>query len=212
MENLNLIVGLGNPGAEYAKTRHNAGYSLVGKLAARWKVDWRNERKFKARVARAEIVGRASSPSTGGMPVPRRVLLCQPRTFMNASGEAVQAVVSFYQLPLKHLLVVVDDADLPLGEVRLRPSGRSGGHHGLESVEQHLATRKFARLRLGIGRKDGAREITDYVLDRFDAAEAALMEKVLDRAADQAECWLDDGIEMAMNRFNGVVDSANEEK
>ena len=194
-----LIVGLGNPGAEYAKTRHNAGYSLAGKLAARWKADWRNERKFNARMARAEREE-------------RRVLLCQPRTFMNASGEAVKAVLNFYRLPLKHLLVVVDDADLPLGEVRLRAGGSSAGHHGLESVEQHLATREFARLRLGIGRKDGAREITDYVLDRFDAAEAALMEKVLVRAADQAECWLDDGIEMAMNRFNGVVDSANEEK
>ena len=212
MESWHLIAGLGNPGAEYAKTRHNAGYSLVEKLAARWKAEWRNERKFNARMARAEIVGRASSPSTGGTPVPRRVLLCQPRTFMNASGEAVKAAMSFYQLPPEHLLVVVDDADLPLGEVRLRAGGSSGGHHGLESVEQHLATQSFARLRLGIGRKDGAREITDYVLDRFEATEAALMEKVLGRAADQAECWLDDGIEMAMNRFNGVVDSANEER
>ena len=212
MENLHLIAGLGNPGAEYAKTRHNAGYSLVAELAERWRVDWRNERKFKARVARAEIVGRASSPSTGGTPVPRRVLLCQPQTFMNASGEAVKAVVSFYQLPVKHVLVAVDDADLPLGEIRLRPGGRSGGHHGLESVEQHLGTQAFARLRLGIGRKGGAREITDYVLDHFAKAEAALMEKVLDRAADQAECWLADGIGMAMNRFNGVVDSANKEK
>src|SRR5208282_1225291 len=192
------MVGLGNPGAEYAKTRHNAGYSLVEKLAARWKVNWRNERKFKARVARAEIVGRASSPSTGGTPFPRRALLCQPQTFMNASGEAVKAVMNFYRLPLENLLVVTDDADLPLGEVRLRPSGRSGGHHGLESIAQHLATQAFARLRLGIGRKDGAREITDYVLDRFDAAEAALMEKVLVRAADQAECWIGDGIEKAM--------------
>jgi PTH1 family peptidyl-tRNA hydrolase len=199
MESWHLIAGLGNPGAEYAKTRHNAGYSLAGKLAARWKADWTNERKFNARIARAERNG-------------TRVLLCQPRTFMNASGEAVKAVMSFYQLPPEQLLVAVDDADLPLGEVRLRPGGSSGGHHGLESVEQHLATREFARLRLGIGRKNGAREITDYVLDRFDAAEAALMEKVLGRAADQAECWLDDGIEMAMNRFNGVVDSANEEK
>jgi PTH1 family peptidyl-tRNA hydrolase len=120
--------------------------------------------------------------------------------------------MSFYRLPPEHLLVAVDDADLPLGEIRLRAGGSSGGHHGLESVEQHLGTRAFARLRLGIGRKDGAREITDYVLDRFDAAEAALMEKVLCRAADQAECWLDDGIEMAMNRFNGVVDSPKEEK
>jgi peptidyl-tRNA hydrolase, PTH1 family len=198
MEPWHLIAGLGNPGEEYAKTRHNAGFSLVGKLAAAWKADWKNERKFNARVARAERNG-------------IRVLLCQPRTFMNASGEAVKAVMSFYQLPPEHLLVAVDDADLPLGEIRLRAGGSSGGHHGLESVEQHVATRKFARLRLGIGRKDGSREITDYVLDRFDAAEAAVMEKVLDRAAGQAECWLDDGIEMAMNRFNGVVDSANEE-
>ena len=199
MENLHLIVGLGNPGAEYAQTRHNAGCSLVEKLAARWKVNWRSERKFNARLARARRDG-------------QRVLLCQPQTFMNASGKAVKAVLHFYQLPPERLLVAVDDADLPLGEVRLRASGSSGGHHGLESVGQHLGTREFARLRLGIGRKAGAREITDYVLDRFNAAEAALLEKVLDRAADQAECWLDDGIETAMNRFNGVVDSANEER
>jgi PTH1 family peptidyl-tRNA hydrolase len=199
MEPWHLIAGLGNPGEEYARTRHNAGFSLAGKLAARWKADWKSERKFNARVARAKRNG-------------IRVLLCQPRTFMNASGEAVKAVMSFYRLPPEHLLVAVDDADLPLGEIRLRAGGSSGGHHGLESVEQHLGTRAFARLRLGIGRKDGAREITDYVLDRFDAAEAALMEKVLCRAADQEECWLDDGIEMAMNRFNGVVDSPKEEK
>jgi len=192
MEHLHLIVGLGNPGAEYANTRHNAGFSLVEKLAARWRAGWAHERKFQARLARIERNG-------------RRVLLCQPQTFMNLSGEAVRAVMDFYQLPPEHLLAAVDDADLPLGEVRLRAGGGSGGHHGLESVEQHLGTPEFARLRLGIGRKDGAREITDYVLSRFDAPEAALMEKVLDRAADQAECWLADGIEMAMNRFNGSV-------
>jgi PTH1 family peptidyl-tRNA hydrolase len=131
---------------------------------------------------------------------------------MNLSGEAVGALVSFYQLPLTGLLVAVDDADLPLGEIRLRAGGGSGGHHGLESIEQHLGANNFARLRLGIGRADGAREITDYVLGRFDGGEAALMEKVLGRAADQAECWLAAGIEKAMNQFNGVVDSANEEK
>lgn len=210
MENCYLIVGLGNPGAEYAQTRHNAGFTLVEKLAARWKVNWRNERKFKARMARAERVRRTSSPSTGRTPVPQRVLLCQPQTFMNASGEAVKAVLSFYQLrPQSELLVVVDDADLPLGEIRLRAGGGSGGHHGLESIEQHLGTPAFARLRLGIGRQDGARQITDYVLDRFAAAEAAVMEKVLDRAADQAECWLAEGIETAMNRFNGNVEQLN---
>jgi PTH1 family peptidyl-tRNA hydrolase len=131
---------------------------------------------------------------------------------MNLSGEAVGAVVKFYQLPLTGLLVTVDDADLPLGEIRLRPGGGSGGHHGLESIGQHLGSAEFARLRLGIGRADGAREITNHVLGRFDAAEAALMEKVFGRAADQLECWLATGIEKAMNQFNGVVDSANEEK
>jgi PTH1 family peptidyl-tRNA hydrolase len=198
MESLHLIVGLGNPGAEYAKTRHNVGFLLVEKLAARWKTDWANKRKFSARIARAERNG-------------RRVLLCQPQTFMNLSGKAVLALVDFYRLPqpLSGLLVAMDDADLPLGEIRLRAGGSSGGHHGLESIEQHLATRGFARLRIGIGRKDGAREITDYVLGRFNSTEAALMKKVLDRAASQMECWLDDGIEKAMNRFNGNIEQLN---
>ncbi|MGA9777687.1 MAG: aminoacyl-tRNA hydrolase [Limisphaerales bacterium] len=198
MEPLHLIVGLGNPGAEYTKTRHNAGFLLVEKLAARWQAAWKNERKFNARLARAAHHG-------------CRVLLCQPQTFMNASGETVGALVNFYRLPRTRVLVVVDDADLPLGEIRLRAGGSSGGHHGLESIEQHVGSREFARLRLGIGRREGAREITDYVLSRFDRTEAALMEKVLDRAASQTECWLSDGIQKAMNRFNGVVDSANEE-
>jgi len=193
MENLHLIVGLGNPGAEYAKTRHNAGFTLVEGLAARWKADWTGERKFNARIARAEYAG-------------RRVLLCQPQTFMNLSGEAVGAVKDFYQLPLEQVLVAVDDADLPLGEIRLRPGGGTGGHHGLESIGQHLGSDGFARLRLGIGRADGAREITGHVLGRFDAGEAAVMEKVFGRAANQVECWLAAGIEKAMNQFNGSVE------
>ena len=148
MENVFLIVGLGNPGAEYAKTRHNAGFLLVEKLAAQWKADWTNERKFKARLAKSDRNG-------------KRVLLCQPQTFMNLSGETVGELTKFYQLPLTQLIVAVDDADLPFGEIRLRPSGSSGGHHGLESIEQHVASREFARLRIGIGRKDGARQIAN---------------------------------------------------
>jgi peptidyl-tRNA hydrolase, PTH1 family len=199
MENVFLIVGLGNPGAEYAQTRHNAGFLLVEKLAANWKCDWANERKFKARIAKAERDG-------------RKVLLCQPQTFMNLSGETVGALKDFYQLPLKQILVAVDDADLPFGEIRLRKSGSSGGHHGLESIEQHLASREFARLRIGIGRKDGLREITNYVLGKFDPSESELLKKVLERAAGQIECWLDAGIEKAMSQFNGVADSTNEKK
>jgi PTH1 family peptidyl-tRNA hydrolase len=200
MENLHLIVGLGNPGAEYAKTRHNAGFLLVGRLAERWRASWMSSRKFKARLAR---VKRGD----------QRALLCQPQTFMNASGAAVRAVADYYSVTPERMLVVVDDADLPLGEMRLRARGSSGGHHGLESVAQHLGTRDFPRLRIGIGRKAGAREITGYVLSRFGSTEAGLVVKVLNVACEQVECWLDAGIEKAMSQFNGVVaDSANEVK
>jgi len=198
MEPLHLIVGLGNPGAEYARTRHNAGFLLVARLAERWKAGWTDERKFAARVARGECAG-------------RKILLCQPQTFMNLSGEAVGALVKFYQLPLEKVLVAVDDADLPLGEIRLRPSGGTGGHHGLESVTQHLGTRDYARLRIGIGRQDEARQITGHVLGRFAAEESAALEKVLARAADQIECWLSAGLPKAMSQFNGAVSPTNEE-
>jgi PTH1 family peptidyl-tRNA hydrolase len=193
MENVFLIVGLGNPGADYAKTRHNAGFLLVEKLAAQWRANWANERKFQARLARAERGGKT-------------ILLAEPQTFMNLSGESVGALARYYQLPLGRILVVVDDADLPLGEIRLRPGGGAGGHHGLESVTQHVGSREYARLRLGIGRQDGAREITGHVLGRFSAAENARLEKVLDRAAGQLESWLETGIQKAMSQFNGNVD------
>jgi PTH1 family peptidyl-tRNA hydrolase len=193
MENIFLIVGLGNPGADYAKTRHNAGFLLVEKLAAKWKCDWANEKKFRARIAKTE----------GNC---KRILLCEPQTFMNLSGETVGALKKFYQLPLAQILIAADDADLPVGTIRLRANGSSGGHHGLESIEQHLTSREFARLKIGIGRKDGLREITNHVLGKFDSAENELMEKVLERAVSQIENWLDAGIEKAM-QLNGSVEN-----
>ena len=197
MEPMHLIVGLGNPGADYAKTRHNAGFLLVEKLAAQWQAGWNSERKFVARMAKADCGE-------------KKVLLCEPQTFMNLSGEAVAAVQQFYQLPLANILVVVDDADLPLGEIRLRPGGGSGGHHGLESVAQHLGSKAYARLRIGIGRKNEARQITGHVLGKFSAEENALLEKVLERAAGQLECWVTAGLQQAMNQFNGAVSPTNE--
>jgi PTH1 family peptidyl-tRNA hydrolase len=125
---------------------------------------------------------------------------------MNASGEAVGALVNFYQLPLKKLVVVLDDADLPLGESDCGPQGSSGGHHGLESIEQHLGSRNIRDCGIGIGRKDGAREITGHVLGRLSTAEMAVMEKVLVRAADQVECWLAHGLHKAMSQFNGAIE------
>ncbi len=199
MEPMHLIAGLGNPGADYAKTRHNAGFLLVEKLAAQWKAGWANERKFSARLAKAEWSG-------------HKILLAEPQTFMNLSGEAVGAVVNFYQVPLEKVLIAVDDADLPLGEIRLRPGGGTGGHHGLESVTQHLGSREYARLRIGIGRKQAAREITGHVLGQFSAGEAEVLEKVLERAAGQMESWLAAGLQKAMSQFNGAASPTNEDK
>ena len=199
MEPMHLVVGLGNPGAGYAQTRHNAGFLLVEKLAVQWKTSLANEKKFVARMAKAECSG-------------KKVVLCEPQTFMNLSGEAVGALVSFYQVPLPNILVAVDDADLPFGEIRLRPGGGTGGHHGLDSVTQHLGSKEYARLRIGIGRRNDAREIAGHVLGKFEASENERLEKILDRAASQVECWLGSGLQQAMNQFNGAISLNNEEK
>jgi PTH1 family peptidyl-tRNA hydrolase len=193
MENVYLIAGLGNPGRQYAGTRHNIGFMLVAQLAERWRAAWKVEGRFSSRLARLEREQ-------------KRIILCQPQTFMNASGQSVAALRGFYRLPAAQLLVAVDDADLPLGAIRLRPEGSSGGHHGLESVEEKLGTRAYPRLRLGIGRReDDDRQISNYVLGRFAGAERPVVDEVLSRAGRQVECWLDAGIKQAMNEFNGAA-------
>jgi PTH1 family peptidyl-tRNA hydrolase len=194
VENLCLIFGLGNPGEEYIRTRHNAGFLVVERLALKWKaLDWRTEAKFQARLGRGEFEG-------------KRFCLVEPLTYMNESGLAVARLQEYFKVPLNQVLVVVDDADLPFGEIRMRADGSAGGHHGLESIESHLETRQYARLRVGIGRKTGdGRQIKDYVLGNFAKGEMDLLEKILDRAARQVETWLLAGIAKAMSQFNGVV-------
>jgi PTH1 family peptidyl-tRNA hydrolase len=201
VENLRLIVGLGNPGRKYTRTRHNAGFLLTERLAERWRSRWETEKRFECRLARAEY---------GGLPL----LLCQPQTFMNDSGKAVGGLAGYYQVPAGRILVVVDDADLPVGTLRLRPNGSSGGHHGLESVEQCLSSRAYPRMRIGIGREPaaGTREITNHVLGEFSTSEQTLIERVFERAVSQVECWLDTSVQKAMNQFNGVVAPSEPEK
>jgi len=200
MDALYLIVGLGNPGSEYARTRHNIGFMAVERLAQCRGGTWALERKFESRVAKVEVGG-------------KRALLCEPQTYMNVSGRAAGALIEFYRLPLERLMIVVDDADLPFGELRLRPSGSSGGHHGLESIESRLGTREYARLRMGIGRQRAeVREITGHVLGRFGAAEAETLEMMLNRAAAQIERWIDAGLQRAMNEFNGAVNAPKKDE
>lgn len=193
MDGWYLIAGLGNPGVAYARTRHNAGFMAVDELAKKWSSTWKMEDHFNARISMVAPEG-------------LRCILCQPYTFMNRSGEAVARIVAYYQIALDRLLVIVDDADLPLGELRMRPKGGTGGHHGLESIEKHLGTSEYPRLRLGIGRyPDPKREITDYVLGVISPDEMPVFEQMISRAAEAAACWLKDGIVKAMNQFNGPI-------
>lgn len=199
MDQLRLIVGLGNPGAEYGRTRHNAGFMAVEVLAEQWRAAWRLERKFQARLARANHADGS-------------VVLCQPQTYMNLSGEAVERIAAFFRVTPDRMLVIVDDADLEFGTLRLRPSGSSGGHHGLESIERHVGTRAYARLRIGIGRAHAEeREIAGRVLGRFSADENTQLRQILSRTAQQAVCWIENGPATAMNRYNGAVTDLSSE-
>lgn len=167
------------------------GFELARHLAEKWGVGWHLEQKFQSQLARAQREGHS-------------VILARPLTFMNESGRALGLIREYFQVPADRLLVVVDDADLPFGEIRLRRGGSSGGHHGLESVESHLGSRDYPRLRIGIGRKSpGQRELAGYVLNRFAPEEQAMLGEVLDRAGKQIECWIGSGIQEAMSRFNG---------
>ena len=187
-----LIIGLGNPGRDYLGTRHNAGFLAVEHVAGRLGSDWRSDKRFTANLAQGEHAG-------------RRLIFCRPETYMNASGDAVARVTAYFKVDVERILVVVDDADIPFGTLRLRPGGSSGGHRGLKSVEQRLGTQEYARLRIGIGRRDQDREIAGYVLSRFSRQEQAELDPILARVADQIICWLEQGVALAMNRYNGPV-------
>lgn len=192
---MKLIVGLGNPGREYRETRHNVGFMVADALADRWRVadQWRE--KSSALLARTGV-GDAG------------VLLVKPLTFMNLSGEAVAAVAGFYKVEPADVLVIVDEAALPLGRLRARRDGSAGGHNGLKSLIQHLGTQAFPRLRVGVGRGDNGRELADHVLGRFEPDERETVSAAVLRAADATEMFISDGIERVMNAFNAATDTA----
>jgi PTH1 family peptidyl-tRNA hydrolase len=190
-----LVVGLGNPGAEYSRTRHNVGWRVLDALAARWKGE-PGESTPRYRTRRA-VAGE------------REVDLMWPLAYMNLSGEAVVEWRDRHGMEPSDLLVISDDVYLPVGALRMRARGSSGGHRGLESIEAGLATREFARLRLGVGHVEAA-ELRGHVLERFDEEEEAAMTEVIARAADAAECWVLEGVIAAMNRFNRRVDQDQE--
>ena len=187
-----LIVGLGNPGREYAQTRHNVGFMLVDRLAARL-----NARGMKMQ-SKAIVI---TAQSQG-----QKLILAKPQTFMNLSGQSVQGLVHFYKLPLDHILVAHDDLDLQFCTIRLRPGGGAAGQKGIKSTIEQLGTPDFARLRMGIDRPPGRMDAAAYVLQDFSPKEMLVVTEMLDRAADAAMTWLEHGLNMAMNKYNGSVE------
>ena len=185
-----LVVGLGNPGSPYAETRHNVGWRVLDRLADRWRAD-SGERDVRYLTRHAVAGG-------------REVDLMWPLTYMNASGDALAAWRERHPFEPSELLVISDDLYLPVGALRLRRRGSSGGHRGLESIEASLATREYARLRIGIGEARSP-ELRQHVLETFEQDEEAIVTDTLLKAADAAECWVIEGVTTAMNRFNRKV-------
>jgi PTH1 family peptidyl-tRNA hydrolase len=187
--NLYLIAGLGNPGREFQNNRHNVGFMLVNRLAERLGVTF-TRMQSKALVTRADYQD-------------KRLILAKPQTYMNLSGQALGALVRFYKVPLGNLLVVYDDVDLPFGVLRLRPSGGSGGQKGMQSIIQTLGTQDFPRLRIGIERPPGRLAAADYVLQDFTKGEVEILPEILDRGVAAVLTFITDGLDEAMNKFNG---------
>jgi len=186
---MKLIVGLGNPGPEYDRTRHNVGFVVLDRLA---------RRHAPGTIARSKFQGATIDAAIGD----EKVVLLKPLTFMNRSGQSITEAVSFYKIDIMHeLLVIVDDLALPCGAIRVRGEGSAGGHNGLADVEQKLATRMYPRIRIGIDSR-GQIPQKDYVLGRFTPEQQSLVETALEEAVQAAETWCTKGLTEAMNRFN----------
>lgn len=192
-----VLVGLGNPGSQYADTRHNLGWKVVEALGRKHGWPFKEEKKFNAYVAKGTI-----GEST--------VYLLLPTTYMNNSGVALASLLSFYKLSANTVVVVVDDTALALGQMRLRTTGSAGGHNGLKSIQQHLGSQHYTRLRLGIGRQPFQRDLADYVLDRFNSEELEELNKCVQRAVETLELLTKQDLEQVMNQVNPALKSKGE--
>src|SRR5215510_12581197 len=186
-----LLIGLGNPGREYANTRHNFGFILIDRIAVRL-----NARGMKVQ-SKAIVMNAAYEE--------RKLILAKPQTFMNLSGQSVQGLIHFYKLPLTNVMILSDDLDIPFGTIRIRASGGPGGQRGLSSILEKLSTKDVQRMRLGIGRPPGRMDPANYVLQNFSKDEAQTLSEVLDRGADAAFEFVINGLNASMNKFNGGV-------
>ncbi len=183
---IRLLIGLGNPGRLYQKTRHNVGFMLLSRLAKKKGLRF-DKRYCKSRIAEGE-----------------GIILAKPYTFVNLSGKSVRALLHRLSLSPQEMLIICDDVSLALGRIRIRRKGSDGGHNGLRSIIKEIGTEDFPRLRVGIGR-EGIRDLVEYVLGEFQKEESAILEKVLEVGVEAVECILEEGIEWAMNKYNSLV-------
>lgn len=184
-----LIAGLGNPGVEYAATRHNIGFDMITYLCDKYDISLRSREK-KALVGKGIIGG-------------EKVILAQPQTFMNASGESVRALMDFYKLDVDELIVIYDDISLEVGQIRVRPKGSAGGHNGIKNIIAHLGTQEFARIKIGVGAKPEGGNLVNHVLGRFSREEDGMLRDVFALADEALSVILSEGVDSAMNRVNG---------
>lgn len=183
-----LIVGLGNPGKDYAETRHNIGFRVIYELSKKHNIS---------------VAGIKHQALTGqGIINGKKVLLAQPQTYMNLSGRSVAPLLNFFKIPIENMIVIYDDLDLEPGKLRMRGTGGHGGHNGIRSLIDSLGTKDFPRLRIGIGHPGEVMPVHDYVLGRFFKEEQSAMEKAVRRACEGVELWLDLGLDRAMNQIN----------
>ncbi|MGE5462291.1 MAG: aminoacyl-tRNA hydrolase [Syntrophothermus sp.] len=192
-DNTYLLIGLGNPGREYRDTRHNFGFMFLDRLAVR--LDARG-----MKVQSKAIV-------TTAVYQDRKLILAKPQTYMNLSGHSAQGLLNFYKVPIENMLVAHDDLDLPFGTLRVRPKGGPGGQRGMASTIEQLGTNDFPRLRLGIGRPPGRMDPAAYVLQNFSREEMKILSEILDRAADAALEFVVHGVNQAMNKYNGSIET-----
>ena len=189
IRNTLLIVGLGNPGEKYAHTRHNAGFEVMSRLEKHWGV------KLKKKLL---LQGTAAEITDGE----KKIVLCEPATFMNRSGECVKRLLSRYKVPQEQMLVIYDDIDLPPGRVRMRKSGGPGTHNGMRSIAEALGKTDFPRIRVGTGDRPAGQDLAAWVLGHYGPEEKETMEAAFDKAADTAVAWAEEGIEKAMQKGN----------
>lgn len=184
-----LIAGLGNPGTDYAATRHNIGFDMITYLSDRYNIPLRS-RENKAIVGKGMIGG-------------QKVMLAQPQTFMNLSGESVRALLDYYKLDIDELIIIYDDISLPVGQIRVRPKGSAGGHNGIKNIIQHLRTEEFARIKIGVGAKPEGGDLVKHVLGRFSREEDGMIRDVFALAEEAVLAILNEDVASAMNRVNG---------